>query len=225
MNHSCQPNCETLKWTVNGDTRVGLFAVCDIPAGAAPGDGRRGRLRVRGQAQCEAAAWSKGPRPVWCPLPAGTELTFNYNLDCLGNEKTVCRCGASNCSGFLGDRPKVRPGGLGRPRGGRRLGAGPSLTLRHPHPVWALRPLPSHAVEPGPGSAFCQPSLLARRREQLPSPGSLCRWLPRPGLDRAEAGSCSHSEQQTAGAGPGVGAPHSGPPAAAQGTAGLLAPQ
>uniref|UniRef100_A0A8K9V1G7 Nuclear receptor binding SET domain protein 2 n=1 Tax=Oncorhynchus mykiss TaxID=8022 RepID=A0A8K9V1G7_ONCMY len=68
MNHSCQPNCDTQKWTVNGDTRVGLFAVCDIPA--------------------------------------GTELTFNYNLDCLGNEKTACRCGASNCSGFLGDRPK-----------------------------------------------------------------------------------------------------------------------
>uniref|UniRef100_A0A8C1NN58 Nuclear receptor binding SET domain protein 2 n=1 Tax=Cyprinus carpio TaxID=7962 RepID=A0A8C1NN58_CYPCA len=68
MNHSCQPNCETQKWTVNGDTRVGLFAVCDIPS--------------------------------------GTELTFNYNLDCLGNEKTVCRCGAPNCSGFLGDRPK-----------------------------------------------------------------------------------------------------------------------
>ncbi|XP_029448352.1 histone-lysine N-methyltransferase NSD2 [Rhinatrema bivittatum] len=69
MNHSCQPNCDTQKWTVNGDTRVGLFAVCDIPA--------------------------------------GTELTFNYNLDCLGNEKTICRCGAANCSGFLGDRPKT----------------------------------------------------------------------------------------------------------------------
>ncbi|MEQ2275168.1 hypothetical protein XENORESO_021884 [Xenotaenia resolanae] len=68
MNHSCQPNCETQKWTVNGDTRVGLFAICDVPA--------------------------------------GTELTFNYNLDCLGNEKTICRCGAPNCSGFLGDRPK-----------------------------------------------------------------------------------------------------------------------
>ncbi|XP_056397227.1 LOW QUALITY PROTEIN: histone-lysine N-methyltransferase NSD2 [Hyla sarda] len=68
MNHSCQPNCETQKWTVNGDTRVGLFATRDIPA--------------------------------------GEELTFNYNLDCLGNEKTVCRCGAPNCSGFLGDRPK-----------------------------------------------------------------------------------------------------------------------
>ncbi|XP_015199885.2 histone-lysine N-methyltransferase NSD2 isoform X2 [Lepisosteus oculatus] len=79
MNHSCQPNCETQKWTVNGDTRVGLFAVCDIPA--------------------------------------GTELTFNYNLDCLGNEKTVCRCGAPNCSGFLGDRPKNAPSGASEDKG------------------------------------------------------------------------------------------------------------
>lgn len=37
----------------------------------------------------------------------GTELTFNYNLECLGNGKTVCKCGAPNCSGFLGVRPKV----------------------------------------------------------------------------------------------------------------------
>lgn len=43
MNHSCQPNCETLKWTVNGDTRVGLFAVCDIPAGETPLGCPRGR--------------------------------------------------------------------------------------------------------------------------------------------------------------------------------------
>ncbi|XP_051537156.1 histone-lysine N-methyltransferase NSD2-like [Myxocyprinus asiaticus] len=71
MNHSCQPNCETQKWTVNGDTRVGLFSLTDIPA--------------------------------------GTELTFNYNLECLGNGKTVCKCGASNCSGFLGVRPKNNP--------------------------------------------------------------------------------------------------------------------
>uniref|UniRef100_A0A673WLG1 Histone-lysine N-methyltransferase, H3 lysine-36 specific n=1 Tax=Salmo trutta TaxID=8032 RepID=A0A673WLG1_SALTR len=71
MNHSCQPNCETQKWTVNGDTRVGLFALIDIPA--------------------------------------GTELTFNYNLECLANGKTVCKCGAPNCSGFLGVRPKNNP--------------------------------------------------------------------------------------------------------------------
>lgn len=71
MNHCCQPNCETQKWTVNGDTRVGLFALEDIPT--------------------------------------GVEFTFNYNLECLGNGKTVCKCGAPNCSGFLGVRPKNQP--------------------------------------------------------------------------------------------------------------------
>ncbi|XP_026582193.1 histone-lysine N-methyltransferase, H3 lysine-36 and H4 lysine-20 specific isoform X3 [Pseudonaja textilis] len=71
MNHCCQPNCETQKWSVNGDTRVGLFALENIKA--------------------------------------GTELTFNYNLECLGNGKTVCKCGAPNCSGFLGVRPKNQP--------------------------------------------------------------------------------------------------------------------
>ncbi|XP_067132924.1 LOW QUALITY PROTEIN: histone-lysine N-methyltransferase NSD2 [Centruroides vittatus] len=69
MNHSCQPNCETQKWMVNADTRVGLFALCDIPA--------------------------------------GTELTFNYNLDCRGNEKSKCTCGAPICSGYIGVRPKT----------------------------------------------------------------------------------------------------------------------
>ncbi|ESN96186.1 hypothetical protein HELRODRAFT_107348, partial [Helobdella robusta] len=33
MNHSCQPNCETQKWNVNGDVRVGLFAMRFIEAG------------------------------------------------------------------------------------------------------------------------------------------------------------------------------------------------
>ncbi|XP_051869513.1 histone-lysine N-methyltransferase NSD2 [Pristis pectinata] len=68
MNHSCKPNCETQKWTVNGDTRVGLFALCDIAV--------------------------------------GSELTFNYHLECLGTGKTVCKCGAPNCSGYLGVQPK-----------------------------------------------------------------------------------------------------------------------
>ncbi|XP_039494050.1 probable histone-lysine N-methyltransferase Mes-4 [Drosophila santomea] len=31
MNHSCEPNCETQKWTVNCIHRVGLFAIKDIP--------------------------------------------------------------------------------------------------------------------------------------------------------------------------------------------------
>ena len=46
MNHSCDPNCETQKWTVNGDVRVGLFASREIKE--------------------------------------GEELTFDYQLDCLG---------------------------------------------------------------------------------------------------------------------------------------------
>lgn len=46
----------------------------------------------------------------------GMELTFNYNLDCLGNGRTECHCGAENCSGFLGVRPKVS-GCRGRPWG------------------------------------------------------------------------------------------------------------
>lgn len=32
-NHSCEPNMNTVKWCVNGNWRVGLFAVDDIPKG------------------------------------------------------------------------------------------------------------------------------------------------------------------------------------------------
>uniref|UniRef100_A0A182YEQ0 Histone-lysine N-methyltransferase n=1 Tax=Anopheles stephensi TaxID=30069 RepID=A0A182YEQ0_ANOST len=69
INHSCEPNCETQKWTI-GETRViGLFAITDIKA--------------------------------------GKELTFNYNLESLGNSKRACLCGAQKCSGFIGE--KYRP--------------------------------------------------------------------------------------------------------------------
>ncbi|KAJ4967135.1 hypothetical protein NE237_018984 [Protea cynaroides] len=33
INHSCQPNCETRKWTVLGELRVGIFSKQDIPVG------------------------------------------------------------------------------------------------------------------------------------------------------------------------------------------------
>ena len=68
MNHSCDPNSETQKWTVNGDTRVGIFALKD--------------------------------------LKAGTELTFNYQFEAIGEVKKMCLCGASNCSGFIGEKAK-----------------------------------------------------------------------------------------------------------------------
>lgn len=154
MNHSCQPNCETLKWTVNGDTRVGLFAVCDIPAGTppqgqCPGPGVAGggvdsgclslflKRHGAGGGQVRLGCLAGGRVPsVACPLSTGTELTFNYNLDCLGNEKTVCRCGASNCSGFLGDRPKVasRPRVSQQWQRPRRRERGPPS-----HEWWRLR--------------------------------------------------------------------------------------
>jgi len=70
MNHSCDPNADTQKWIVNGDTRVGLFANKDIPD--------------------------------------GTELTFNYEFEALGDEKRKCLCGAGNCSGFIGEKPKPK---------------------------------------------------------------------------------------------------------------------
>ncbi|XP_030759149.1 uncharacterized protein LOC115884634 isoform X2 [Sitophilus oryzae] len=68
MNHSCDPNCITQKWTVKGDTRVGIFANCDIET--------------------------------------GSELTFNYNLEVVGQEKKICKCGASGCTGYIGLKAK-----------------------------------------------------------------------------------------------------------------------
>ncbi|XP_052752837.1 uncharacterized protein LOC113514497 [Galleria mellonella] len=68
MNHCCEPNCETQKWTVLGDVRVGLFAINDIPA--------------------------------------NSEVTFNYNLECAGIDKKRCLCGAKRCSGYIGAKPK-----------------------------------------------------------------------------------------------------------------------
>lgn len=105
MNHSCSPNCETQKWTVNGDVRIGLFALCDIEA-------------------CEFTCIlldayiyiTRTPSKLDDPfdvffvlgVPADTELTFNYNLHCVGNRRTSCHCGSDNCSGFLGVQPTVR---------------------------------------------------------------------------------------------------------------------
>lgn len=48
-------------------------------------------------------------------FPAGAELTFNYNLHCVGNRRTSCNCGADNCSGFLGVQPTVRTVGFLQP--------------------------------------------------------------------------------------------------------------
>lgn len=34
----------------------------------------------------------------------GTELTFNYNFECRGDDKTICFCKSKNCSDYIGVR-------------------------------------------------------------------------------------------------------------------------
>ena len=83
INHSCDPNCETQKWTVGHESRVGIFAKEDIKA--------------------------------------GTELTFDYQLDSLGNEKKECLCGSQNCSGFIGVRSKSEPKPKPKPKRKKKM--------------------------------------------------------------------------------------------------------
>lgn len=35
-----------------------------------------------------------------------TELTFDYQMEFVGNKKTPCFCGTPNCSGLIGEKPK-----------------------------------------------------------------------------------------------------------------------
>ena len=39
-------------------------------------------------------------------IDPGSELTFNYQLETIGEDKKKCLCGAVNCSGLMGDKPK-----------------------------------------------------------------------------------------------------------------------
>lgn len=85
INHSCEPNCETMLWKVGGAQSVGLFAIKEIKA--------------------------------------GEELTFNYNFESKGDEKKVCHCNASKCSGFIGQKyrpPLEEPSGSGTDKRGRK---------------------------------------------------------------------------------------------------------
>ncbi|XP_032174595.1 histone-lysine N-methyltransferase ASH1L isoform X4 [Mustela erminea] len=67
INHSCDPNCEMQKWSVNGVYRIGLYALKDVPA--------------------------------------GTELTYDYNFHSFNVEKQqLCKCGFEKCRGIIGGK-------------------------------------------------------------------------------------------------------------------------
>lgn len=70
INHSCEPNCRMIKWTVHGKPRMALFA------------GDEG-------------------------IMTGNELTYDYNFENFSAKNVQeCRCGAENCRGVLGPKPK-----------------------------------------------------------------------------------------------------------------------
>ena len=76
MNHSCQSNCRTEKWSVLGDTRVGIFATSDIPPDT--------ELTFNYMLECAADK-------------------VNNNE---AKRQQPCHCGAPNCGGFIGSQPK-----------------------------------------------------------------------------------------------------------------------
>lgn len=99
MNHSCDPNCETQKWTVNGEVRVGLFAKRDIEAGE--------ELVFDYQLDCLGESSSSFKRS-YSNMENPRYIYFSFILPYPGNEKKKCSCGSKNCSGFLGVRPKTQ---------------------------------------------------------------------------------------------------------------------
>ncbi|XP_060614135.2 histone-lysine N-methyltransferase ASH1L isoform X1 [Anolis sagrei] len=77
INHSCNPNCEMQKWSVNGVYRIGLYALKD--------------------------------------MPAGTELTYDYNFHSFNVEKQqLCKCGFEKCRGIIGGKSQRMNGLLSK---------------------------------------------------------------------------------------------------------------
>lgn len=77
INHSCNPNCEMQKWSVNGVYRIGLYALKD--------------------------------------MPAGTELTYDYNFHSFNMEKQqLCKCGFDKCRGIIGGKSQRMNGLLSK---------------------------------------------------------------------------------------------------------------
>ncbi|XP_035729731.1 histone-lysine N-methyltransferase NSD2-like isoform X1 [Vespa mandarinia] len=76
MNHSCSPNCETQKWTVNGDTRIGLFALRDIKPREEltfnynlACDGETRKACLCGASNCSGFIGLKVQKPQVTPVP------------------------------------------------------------------------------------------------------------------------------------------------------------
>lgn len=88
VNHSCEPNCEMIKWTVGGEPRMALFAG---PRGIMTGDELTYDYNFE---------YVSHPHPL--RKPARSNITSPFS------QKNIqqCRCGTESCRGVLGPKPK-----------------------------------------------------------------------------------------------------------------------
>jgi hypothetical protein len=96
INHGCNPNLEVRKYQTLGDGmeefEVGMWALRDISAGEEVSKG--------GLMRHDAVSLTR-------------QLFYNYNFDTFGiaastDLRTKCRCGAPNCTGYLGAKSAKR---------------------------------------------------------------------------------------------------------------------
>uniref|UniRef100_A0A8D8SYE9 Histone-lysine N-methyltransferase ASH1L n=1 Tax=Cacopsylla melanoneura TaxID=428564 RepID=A0A8D8SYE9_9HEMI len=91
VNHSCAPNCEMQKWSVNGLFRMALFSLVDVPSGTEltydynfslfnPAEGQRCRC---GSSNCRGVIGGKSQR-----VPVQTDCDRNKSVSTLGNNKS-----------------------------------------------------------------------------------------------------------------------------------------
>ena len=101
INHSCEPNCETQKWLVQGELAIGLFAQRDIKAGEELtfdynferyGDKVGADFITFCMAHCHQLQ-----RYGWSQLAA-----WYLRLVRLPSQPMKCLCGSKGCRGFVG---------------------------------------------------------------------------------------------------------------------------
>lgn len=93
INHSCNPNCEPIKWTIKGQTRIGFFANREII--------KVGRMFLTAL-HIFVIKIKITIRISLRFCQQGEELTFTYNWGSNPEQvKTNCHCGADNCRGYL----------------------------------------------------------------------------------------------------------------------------
>jgi len=88
VNHSCEPNCEMIKWTVGGEPRMALFAG---PRGIMTGE----ELTYDYNFECVFLSQLHS----WMPIANSTSPFSQKNIQ-------QCRCGTESCRGVLGPKPK-----------------------------------------------------------------------------------------------------------------------